>query len=94
MTTRTKRMLFFIAYGYVLVQFFAMFVTTIALVQLGAPDGVQTAAYFASLVFGVAALVVISLRPALEREFAANPSRTLTENRELRTENHELIPHS
>ena len=68
MSTRTKRTLFAVAYGFVLFQFLAMLVTTLAVIELDAPGVVQTAALFGSVFLGVAALVVMTLRPMLERE--------------------------
>ena len=68
MNPRTKQALFFVAYVYVLFQLFAMFVTTLAVVQLGAPNAVKTAAMFGTFFLGVVTLIVMILRPAIERE--------------------------
>ena len=68
MSTRTKQALFFVAYVYVLFQMFAMLVVTLAVFQLGAPSAVKTAAVYASFFVGMATVVVMILRPKLERD--------------------------
>ncbi len=83
MSTRTKETLFTVAYGCVLFQFFAMLATTLAVFELDAPGMVQTAALFASIFLGVAALVVMSLRPRLERELLRDTSSRGTRTRVL-----------
>jgi len=67
--------LFTIAYGCVLFQFLAMLGTTLAVIELDAPGVVQTAALFGSVFLGVAALVVMTLRPMLERELVGEKKR-------------------
>ena len=74
MSTRTKRTLFLGAYVYVLIQLFAMLVTTVAVVELGAPGTVQAAAMFASFFVGVATVIVMLLRPIVERELVGERS--------------------
>ena len=76
MSTRTKETLFTVAYGCVLFQFFAMLATTLAVFELDAPGVVQTAALFASIFLGLAALVVMTLRPMLERELLRDTTST------------------
>ena len=68
MTPRTKQALFFVAYVYVLFQLFAMLMTTLAVIQLGAPSAVKTAAMFGTFFLGVVTVIVMILRPAIERE--------------------------
>ena len=68
MSTRTKQTLFTVAYGCVMFQFAAMLVTTLAVIELDAPGIVQTSALFGSVFLGVAALIVMTLKPMLERE--------------------------
>ncbi|HTM61362.1 MAG TPA: hypothetical protein VL199_13475 [Burkholderiales bacterium] len=74
MSTRTKRALFFGAYVYVLIQLFAMLVATVAVIELGAPGTVQAAAMFASFFVGVATVIVMCLRPIVERELVGQAS--------------------
>ena len=76
MSTRTKHALFFVAYVYVLFQLFAMLMTTLAVIQLGAPSAVKSAAMFASFFFAAVTLMVMILRPVAERELAGENDKT------------------
>jgi hypothetical protein len=75
MNSRSKQVLFFVAYVYVLFQLFAMLMTTLAVIQLGAPSVVKSAAMFGTFFLGVVTLIVMILRPTLERELLDEPQQ-------------------
>ena len=74
MTTRSKQILFFIAYVLVLIQLFEVFFATVGLVSMGALG--RVAWILSVLLMGLALLIVMILRPMLEREFVSDRART------------------
>jgi hypothetical protein len=95
MNTRSKQVLFLVAYVYVLFHLFSMLITTLAVIQLGAPSAVKSAAMFASFFLGVVTLIVMILRPAIERELGDDVAAT--RNQVLRSTGHgarsTVLPH-